>query len=32
LGIDMAKSKAQMMQQNRQQTLKKGEKAWWTKP
>jgi hypothetical protein len=27
LGIDMAKSKAQMMQQNRQQILKKGEKA-----
>jgi hypothetical protein len=27
LGIDMAKSRAQMMQQSRQQTSKKGEKA-----
>ena len=32
LGIDLAKSKAQMMQQNRQQTPKKGEKVWWIKP
>jgi hypothetical protein len=29
LGIDLAKSKAQMM---RQQTPKKGEKVWWIKP